>query len=172
MVVMWWLNISRLNLSSYLRWRCRQRRRRRQLLAAAELTRQRQPPSPSRPVPAFFNAERLGPAAAAAAHSAFVSAHPYTYVQLADLLNDMRLQEVRQELSKLHRTFKETDLFKVYQTGDLGNLDSADPTHAAALPQTLALRDALYSDAFRAFVRRVTGCAARSKCRTGGATAR
>ena len=54
----------------------------------------------------------------------------------------------------LHRTFKETDLFKVYQTGDLGNLDRSDPTHAAALPQTLALRDALYSDAFRAFMGR------------------
>ena len=110
-------------------------------------------------MPAFFNAEKLGPAATAAARSAFASAYPYTYVQLAGLLDDTRLRAVRQELSKLHRTFKETDLFKVYQTGDLGNLDRSDPTHAAALPQTLALRDALYSDAFRAFVRRVTGCA-------------
>ena len=81
-------------------------------------------------------------------------------MQLAGLLDDTRLLAVRQELSKLHRTFKETDLFKLYQTGDLGNLDPSDPTHAAALPQTLALRDALYSDAFRAFVRHVTGHAA------------
>ena len=172
---MWWLHGT--SISSYLHRRRRQRRRQRQLLAAPELTqqpparrRQRQPPSP--PVPAFFNAERLGPAAAAAAQSAFASAHPYTYVQLADLLDDTRLLAVRQELSKLHRTFKETDLFKLYQTGDLGNLDRSDPTHAAALPQTLALRDALYSDAFRAFVRRVTGHAAWSQCRLGGATAR
>ena len=105
----------------------------------------------------FHVYDKAKPAAAAAAQSAFASAHPYTYVQLADLLDDTRLLAVRQELSKLHRTFKETDLFKLYQTGDLGNLDRSDPTHAAALPQTLALRDALYSDAFRAFVRRVTG---------------
>jgi len=160
---MWWLHGT--SISSYLHRRRRQRRRQRQLLPAAELTqqqparrRQRQPPS--LPVPAFFNAERLAPAAAAAAQSAFASAHPYTYVQLAGLLDDTRLLAVRQELSKLHRTFKETDLFKLYQTGDLGNLDPSDPTHAAALPQTLALRDALYSDAFRAFVRHVTGHAA------------
>ena len=159
---MWWLHGT--SISSYLLRRRRQRRRRRRLLAAPELRqqpparrRQHKPPSP--PVPAFFNAEKLGPAATAAARSAFASAYPYTYVQLAGLLDDTRLRAVRQELSKLHRTFKETDLFKVYQTGDLGNLDRSDPTHAAALPQTLALRDALYSDAFRAFVRRVTGCA-------------
>ena len=109
-------------------------------------------------MPAFFNAEKLGPAATAAARSAFASAYPYTYVQLAGLLDDTRLRAVRQELSKLHRTFKETDLFKVYQTGDLANLDPADPRHAAALPRTMALRSALYSSEFRAWVRQLTGC--------------
>ncbi len=109
-------------------------------------------------MPAFFNAEKLAPAATGAAQQAFMSATPYTYVHLAGLLDDARLRAVREELSQLHRTFKETDLFKVFQTGDLGNLDPTDPTHVAALPQTLALRDALYSPAFRAFVRRVTGC--------------
>ena len=109
-------------------------------------------------MPAFFNAEKLAPAATGAAQQAFMSATPYTYVHLAGLLDDARLRAVREELSQLHRTFKETDLFKVFQTGDLGNLDPTDPTHVAALPQTLSLRDALYSPAFRAFVRRVTGC--------------
>lgn len=35
---------------------------------------------------------------------------------------------MREEMiANLSSTFKETDLYKVYQTGDLGNLDPNDP---------------------------------------------
>ena len=95
-----------------------------------------------------------GPAA-----SRFSSATPFAHVQLADLFEPSALHAVRTELAQLQSTFKETDLFKVYQTGDLANLDAANAQHTAALPATLALRSALYSEPFRAFVRSVTGCA-------------
>lgn len=43
-------------------------------------------------------------------------------------------------------------------TGDLGNLSKLDPDAAAKLPSLMALKAALYSDAFRSFIRDVTGC--------------
>lgn len=48
----------------------------------------------------------------------------------------------------------------MYQTGDLANIDAQNAEHRSLLPATIALRAALYSDSFRAFIRRVTGCAA------------
>ena len=73
---------------------------------------------------------------------------PYPHVRAPPGLFDRRaLLAVREELASLQRTFKETDLFKVYQTGDLANLDAANPEHTAALPSTIALRAALYSPA-------------------------
>ena len=113
------------------------------------------PPEP----PTFFNADVLGAAASDAARQSFDSAEPYTHVKLPGLFDEARLLAVRGELAQLQRTFKETDLFKVYQTGDLTNLDASHATHRAVLPATLALRDSLYSERFRSFVRRVTGCA-------------
>ena len=44
------------------------------------------------------------------------------------------------------------------QTGDLASLSYLPPAELALLPSLLALRDALYSPAFLAFLRGVTGC--------------
>ena len=89
----------------------------------------------------------------------FAAATPYQHVQLPSIVKQPLLLRVREELGLLASTFKETDLFKVYQTGDLANLDPENAEHAAALPATIALRSALYSERFRSFVRKVTGCA-------------
>jgi prolyl 3-hydroxylase /prolyl 3,4-dihydroxylase len=43
-------------------------------------------------------------------------------------------------------------------TGDLGNLDALDPAAAAKLPSLMAVKAALYSEAFRSAVRAITGC--------------
>ena len=88
----------------------------------------------------------------------FAAASPFPHAHLSSILAQPALLAVRQELGLLRSTFKETDMFKVFQTGDLANLDAADAEHSAALPATIALRAALYSPAFRAFVRTVTGC--------------
>lgn len=48
--------------------------------------------------------------------------------------------------------------FQLYQTGDLGAMDAGDAALASRVPQLLSLRSAIYSAAFRDFVRDVTGC--------------
>ena len=69
------------------------------------------------------------------------------------------LRAARDEIvTHVRATYKETDLFRVFQTGDLANLDGLDAGARAKLPALAALRAALYSPAFRAFVRGVTGC--------------
>jgi hypothetical protein len=46
------------------------------------------------------------------------SAGPYTHVVLKDLVNDKLLRAVRDEvIHNISATYKETDLFKVFQTG-------------------------------------------------------
>ena len=70
----------------------------------------------------------------------------------------MRSSQVRNEIiDNIEATYKETDLFKMLQTGDLANLDALDPASAAKLPGLLRLRDAIYSPQFRAFISGITG---------------
>lgn len=83
---------------------------------------------------------------------------PYPHQCVSHLFERSTLLAVRDELTALEKTFKETDLFKVFQTGDLANLDPKDERHAAQLPNTIRLRAALYSHEFRRWVSRVTGC--------------
>jgi Rps23 Pro-64 3,4-dihydroxylase Tpa1-like proline 4-hydroxylase len=47
---------------------------------------------------------------------------------------------------------------QVHQTGDLASLSYLTADQIKLLPSLLALRNALYSPEFRAFVRTVTGC--------------
>ena len=58
----------------------------------------------------------------------------------------------------LTATFKETDLFKVLQTGDLVTIDRANPELVPKIPNLLRL-PAIYSPEFREMVQRMTGCA-------------
>lgn len=51
--------------------------------------------------------------------------------------------------------FKESDLFRVYQSIDLGNLQSDSPEHQDQLPHLLKLKAALYSSDYRAFIERI-----------------
>lgn len=72
---------------------------------------------------------------------------------IPDLLNADLLRNVREEiLENLHFTPKETDIYKIHQSGDLANLDGLDDSSLARLPSLLALRDALYSSAFRQYI--------------------
>lgn len=54
-------------------------------------------------------------------------------------------------------TPKETDIYKIHQSGDLANLDGLGDDALAKLPSLLALRDAMYSQSFRDYVAHVTG---------------
>lgn len=55
-------------------------------------------------------------------------------------------------------TPKETDIYKIHQSGDLANLDGLGDDALAKLPSLLSLRDAMYSQEFRDYVSHVTGC--------------
>lgn len=95
----------------------------------------------------------------AAAREAYAGAKPYAHGVVTPLCDDGFLREVQMEMREhLTATFKETDLFKLLQTGDLVNIDTKDPSVAAKIPQLLRLREAIYSPAFREMVQTMTGC--------------
>ena len=74
------------------------------------------------------------------------------------LLDPQLLRNVRAEVrSNLSFTPKETDIYKIHQSGDLANLDGLDDSSLKLLPSLLTLRNALYSPAFRDFLSTVTG---------------
>lgn len=64
-------------------------------------------------------------------------------------------EEIRDNVSF---TPKETDIYKIHQSGDLANLDGLEDEALAKLPSLLSLRDAIYSESFRNYVSHITGC--------------
>lgn len=113
----------------------------------------------------------------------YSSSTPYQHLVIRNLCDDARARAVFAEArGSLRADFKETDLFKVYQTPDLANLgaNEIDPTtekntdaeddgterlestiEAASkleAPQLVALREAIYSQRFRELVSELSGC--------------
>ncbi|ORX35046.1 Oxoglutarate and iron-dependent oxygenase degradation C-term-domain-containing protein [Kockovaella imperatae] len=112
----------------------------------------------------------------------YEQAEPYKHAVLHGLISDELLEAVVEE----SRTYgnrgeedslqgwgweqKETDIYKIQQTPDLSSLD---PEHLPQetldrLPELTRLKDALYSQDFRNFVREVTGCGPLSGKKTDG----
>jgi Rps23 Pro-64 3,4-dihydroxylase Tpa1-like proline 4-hydroxylase len=96
-----------------------------------------------------------------ALRAAYGASTPYLHAVVAPLADDAHLRRVRREcIDELRATFKETDLFKVFQVPqDLGAIETSAPDVAARVPALRALRDALYAPRMRALVERATGCA-------------
>eukprot|EP00698_Gefionella_okellyi_P024849 TRINITY_DN8881_c0_g1_i1.p1 TRINITY_DN8881_c0_g1~~TRINITY_DN8881_c0_g1_i1.p1 ORF type:complete len:559 (-),score=130.78 TRINITY_DN8881_c0_g1_i1:544-2220(-) len=91
--------------------------------------------------------------------SAFLNASPFPHDVLLPLCKDSCMRAVHAELTAhLSATFKETDLFKLQQTGELALLDELPPESAAHFVATRELRDALYSVEFRSFIQEVSQC--------------
>ena len=91
--------------------------------------------------------------------SQYASSAPYKHSVISDLIDDKLLRKVRAEIkANVHFTPKETDIYKIHQSGDLANLDGLDDDALAKLPSLLALRDGLYSQTFRDYVSRITDC--------------
>lgn len=88
----------------------------------------------------------------------FDSSIPYRNVVIEPLCLDERMRAVCEEVKRLQATYKETDLFKLFQTTDLANFDSKDIKNAPHMQQLISLREALYSTEFRAFISDITGC--------------
>lgn len=74
------------------------------------------------------------------------------------LIEPSLLRSVRDEIQEhLSFTEKETDIYKIFQSGDLANLDGLDDSSLSRLPSILKLRDAMYSARFREYLSSVTG---------------
>ena len=63
---------------------------------------------------------------------------------------------MRSEIQNLSFTPKETDIYKIHQSGDLANLDGLDDSSLKLLPSLLNLRDAMYSSDFREYLSTIT----------------
>ncbi|KAI7901118.1 Oxoglutarate and iron-dependent oxygenase degradation C-term-domain-containing protein [Cokeromyces recurvatus] len=95
----------------------------------------------------------------ASIEKAFKESKPYLHCKINTLIDDGLLRKVRKEiLSNLHFTLKETDIYKVNQTGDLANLDGLSKGELRQLSNLFELRNAIYSYEFRHFISQVTGC--------------
>ncbi|KAH8179896.1 oxoglutarate and iron-dependent oxygenase degradation c-term domain-containing protein [Sarocladium implicatum] len=89
----------------------------------------------------------------------YATSTPYKHAVIHELVDDKLLRSVRDEIrSNVEFTPKETDIYKIHQSGDLANLDGLDDESLSKLPSLLALRDAVYSEAFRNYVAHITGC--------------
>ncbi|KAK4539145.1 hypothetical protein LTR36_001203 [Oleoguttula mirabilis] len=90
--------------------------------------------------------------------SDYASSEPYKHAVVSSLIDDTLLRSVRREiLDNIHFTPKETDIYKIHQSGDLANLDGLDPAALKKLPSLLKLRDALYGKEFRRWISDVSG---------------
>ncbi|KAI4199977.1 MAG: hypothetical protein LQ350_004239 [Teloschistes chrysophthalmus] len=91
-------------------------------------------------------------------HDQYLTSEPYQHGIIQNLLDPQLLRKVRTEIQdNLSFTPKETDIYKIHQSGDLANLDGLEDSSLKRLPSLLTLRDALYSPAFRDFLSTVTG---------------
>ncbi|KAK0527068.1 putative component of NuA3 histone acetyltransferase complex [Tilletia horrida] len=89
----------------------------------------------------------------------YAASVPYRHAVVPTLVDDALLRAARAEIvEELRFAEKETDIYKVNQTGDLANLDGLPEEEAGRLKNLLRLRNALYSEEFRSWLMAVTGC--------------
>ena len=82
----------------------------------------------------------------------------YKHGVIPSLISSDLLRAVRSEIQEnISFTPKETDIYRIHQSGDLANLDGLDDSSLKLLPSLLSLRDALYSPEFRTYLSSITG---------------
>lgn len=86
------------------------------------------------------------------------SSQPYRWGTIKNLIDDDLLRNVRKEImAEIQFTKKETDIYKVFQSGDLANLSAMPEDLLKRLPSIYKLRSAIYSQVFRDYISDVTG---------------
>ncbi|KAI9806693.1 MAG: hypothetical protein M1825_006150 [Sarcosagium campestre] len=88
----------------------------------------------------------------------YANSAPFKHGVIRNLLDPDLLRNVRKEVQEnLSFSPKETDIYKIHQSGDLANLDGLDSESLSLLPSLRTLRDELYSSAFRTYLAKITG---------------
>ena len=88
----------------------------------------------------------------------YKSSQPFPHAVIPSLIDPPLLKSVREEITThISFTLKETDIYRIHQSGDLANLSNLDSDSLSHLPSLLKLRDALYSDDFRFYLSTITG---------------
>ena len=88
----------------------------------------------------------------------YKNAKPYQHGIVNDLFVEGFLDQVLHEVKhNLKAKYKESDLFRVYQSIDLGNLDPSDESLQKAMPAMIALRKCLYSQKWRSNMEIISG---------------
>ena len=82
---------------------------------------------------------------------------PFQWGCIDDLVDEQLLKDVRNEVeTQIQFTEKETDIYKVNQSGDLANLSKLDSKTLQKLPNLFKLQQILYSKKFRDFMSYIT----------------
>ncbi|SCV73307.1 BQ2448_7233 [Microbotryum intermedium] len=114
-----------------------------------------------------FAPNLLSPSSIESLRSQVESSQPYAHAVIPQLFEHDFLEKARKELCEnVSFTEKETDIYRISQTGDLTNLSGLRATERAQLSTLTQLRDALYSSEFRTFLQNVTGCGPLSGLKT------
>ncbi|SCV01588.1 LAMI_0G12420g1_1 [Lachancea mirantina] len=109
-------------------------------------------------VKSLFNEKIWDPEFQQGLKSEISASKPYNWGSIRDLVNDDLLRAVRKEIeTEIHFTKKETDIYKVNQSGDLANLSGLDWSDLSRLPNLCKLREILYSSVYRDVISYVTG---------------
>ncbi|KIO29496.1 hypothetical protein M407DRAFT_21395 [Tulasnella calospora MUT 4182] len=113
----------------------------------------------SEPASSRFSPGLLDENHAQSLHTEYAKSEPFKHIVIEQLFDDALLRGVKDEiLRNIQFTEKETDIYKVNQTGDLASLSYLTAEQLALFPSLSTLRDALYGAEFRHFLRTVTGC--------------
>lgn len=106
-----------------------------------------------------FAPDLLASSTVSAYNKEYEASAPYKHAVIPALINEDLLKATRQEIiEELRFAEKETDIYKVNQTGDLANLDGLPEEEAGRLQNLLRVRNAIYSQEFRSWLQGVTGC--------------
>ena len=110
------------------------------------------------PIRSAFHKDVFDNSTLDAYRDSYKSSAPYPHAVVPSLIEDTLLRNVRNEITEhIHFTLKETDIYRIHQSGDLANLTNLDAESLKHLPNLVRLRDALYSPDFRDWVSAVTG---------------
>jgi prolyl 3-hydroxylase /prolyl 3,4-dihydroxylase len=90
-------------------------------------------------------------------HLSYASAQPFPHAQIFDIFKPEFLEAVKNEIkTQATVSFKESDLFRVYQSIDLANLEVGS-AQAQQLKHVMKLRSLLYSQSWRNLMEELTG---------------